>query len=57
MVEQNIQITICQTICIDENGNIIPHPDAIAPLRGHYLGDQEAIRAKINKVANQTKKK
>ena len=41
----------------DEKGNIIPHPDAIAPLRGHYLGDQAAIRAKINKVANQTKKK
>jgi phosphoglycerate mutase 1 family len=40
----------------DEQGNVIPHPDAIAPLRGHYLGDQEVIRAKINKVANQTKK-
>lgn len=40
----------------DEQGNVIPHPDAIAPLRGHYLGDQDAIRAKISKVANQTKK-
>jgi hypothetical protein len=27
---------------------------AIAPLQGRYLGDQEAIRAKILGVANQT---
>lgn len=33
----------------------VPHPDAIAPLSGYYLGNQEEIRAKIDGVKNQTK--
>uniref|UniRef100_A0A7S2DUE7 Phosphoglycerate mutase n=1 Tax=Octactis speculum TaxID=3111310 RepID=A0A7S2DUE7_9STRA len=33
----------------------IKHPDAISPLSGRYLGDQEKIRDKINGVKNQTK--
>ncbi|CAM9321240.1 unnamed protein product [Choristocarpus tenellus] len=31
------------------------HPDAIAPLSGHYLGDASAINARINSVVAQTK--
>ncbi|GAX13336.1 2,3-bisphosphoglycerate-dependent phosphoglycerate mutase [Fistulifera solaris] len=33
----------------------IPHPDAIAPLKGRYLGDQEDIRRRIGAVLAQTK--
>jgi len=40
---------------LDEDLKPVPHPDAIAPLSGRYLGDQEAIRAKILGVKNQTK--
>jgi len=39
---------------LDENMKPIKHADAIAPLQGHYLGDQEKIRAKIEGVAAQT---
>jgi len=35
----------------------IPHPDAIAPLSGRYVGDRDAILAEINKVAAQSKAK
>mmetsp|Transcript_21374 Transcript_21374/g.27633 ORF Transcript_21374/g.27633 Transcript_21374/m.27633 type:complete len:778 (+) Transcript_21374:69-2402(+) len=41
---------------LDENLKPIPHPDAIAPLTGRYLGDQEAVRARIEGVKNQTGK-
>jgi 2,3-bisphosphoglycerate-dependent phosphoglycerate mutase len=40
---------------LDYNLEPIPHPDAIAPLQGHYLGNQEEIREKIGDVAAQTK--
>lgn len=40
---------------LDENFKPIPHPDAIAPLNGHYLGDQNDIRARIANVTHQTK--
>ncbi|KAK8797393.1 hypothetical protein WA158_004601 [Blastocystis sp. Blastoise] len=53
----NIPTAVPLVYDFDENCNIIPHADAIAPLRGRYLGDQEAIRAKILSVANQTKAK
>ncbi len=42
---------------LDENLKPIPHPDAIAPLSGHYIGNQEEIKARIAGVANQTKAK
>jgi hypothetical protein len=35
----------------------IRSPAAIGPLSGRYVGDQDAIRAEIEKVANQSKKK
>jgi len=40
---------------LDENLDVIPSSDAMAPLRGRYLGDQEAIRARIEGLKNQTK--
>ena len=39
---------------LDENLKPIPHELAIAPLTGHYIGDQQDIRARIEGVANQT---
>jgi 2,3-bisphosphoglycerate-dependent phosphoglycerate mutase len=40
---------------LDENLKVIPQPGALAPLQGRYLGDQNAIRARIEGVKNQTK--
>jgi len=40
---------------LDENLKPISHKDAIAPLSGRYLGDQEDIRQRIGAVAAQTK--
>ena len=40
---------------LDENLKPIPQTGAIAPLQGRYLGDQDAIRARIEGVKNQTK--
>jgi 2,3-bisphosphoglycerate-dependent phosphoglycerate mutase len=39
----------------DDDLNIIPAAGAFSPLQGRYLGDQDAIRARIEGVANQTK--
>lgn len=40
---------------LDDDLNVIPSPEGMAPLRGKYLGDQEAIKARIEGVKNQTK--
>jgi 2,3-bisphosphoglycerate-dependent phosphoglycerate mutase len=40
---------------LDENLKPIPQAGAIAPLQGRYLGNQDAIRARIEGVKNQTK--
>jgi len=40
---------------LDDNLKPIPHADAIAPLTGRYLGNQNEIRARIEGVKNQTK--
>lgn len=40
---------------LDDDLKVIPSKDAIAPLQGRYLGDQENIKARISGVANQTK--
>jgi 2,3-bisphosphoglycerate-dependent phosphoglycerate mutase len=40
---------------LDDDLNVIPNKDAIAPLQGLYLGDLEDVRARIEGVANQTK--
>jgi len=39
----------------DDDMNVIPSKDSIGALRGKYLGDLDAIRAKIEGVKNQTK--
>jgi len=41
---------------LDENLHPIPQKDAIAPLKGKYLGNQENIKARIEGVKNQTGK-
>jgi 2,3-bisphosphoglycerate-dependent phosphoglycerate mutase len=40
---------------LDDDLNPLPQEDAVAPLSGRYLGDQDEIRARIGAVANQTK--
>jgi len=40
---------------LDDDLNPIAQEGAIAPLQGRYLGDQDAIRARIEGVKNQTK--
>jgi 2,3-bisphosphoglycerate-dependent phosphoglycerate mutase len=40
---------------LDKNMKPIKSPLAIGPLSGYYLGDQDAIRARILGVKNQTK--
>jgi 2,3-bisphosphoglycerate-dependent phosphoglycerate mutase len=39
---------------LDDDLKPIPQAGAIAPLQGRYLGDQDAIRARIEGVKNQT---
>jgi hypothetical protein len=40
---------------LDDDLKVIPQAGAIAPLQGRYLGDLDAIRARIEGVKNQTK--
>lgn len=40
---------------LDDNMKPIPQAGSFAPLNGRYLGDQDAIRARIEGVKNQTK--
>lgn len=40
---------------LDDDMKPIKHPDAIAPLSGHYLGNQEEVRQRIGAVLAQTK--
>lgn len=40
---------------LDENMKPVPHPDAIAPLSGLYLGNLDEVRNRIGAVAAQTK--
>jgi 2,3-bisphosphoglycerate-dependent phosphoglycerate mutase len=42
---------------LDANLKPIKHPLSINPLSGYYLGDQEAVRARIEGVKAQTGKK
>jgi hypothetical protein len=39
---------------LDDDLKPIPQAGAISPLQGRYLGDQDAIRARIEGVKNQT---
>jgi len=40
---------------LDEDMKVIPNSQGMAPLTGRYLGDQDAIKARIEGVKNQTK--
>lgn len=42
---------------LDENMRPVVSPDAVAPLKGRYLGDKDDVLARIQGVANQTGKK
>jgi len=55
IAELNIPTGVPLVYELDDNLRPIPHKDAIAPLQGRYLGNQEEIRAKILGVKNQTK--
>eukprot|EP00466_Bigelowiella_natans_P018580 jgi/Bigna1/92788/estExt_fgenesh1_pm.C_710001 len=55
ITELNIPTGVPLVYELDDEMKPIPHPDAIAPLQGRYLGDQEAVKARIMGVKNQTK--
>lgn len=40
---------------LDDDLKVIPNAQGMSPLRGRYLGNQEAIKARIEGVKNQTK--
>jgi len=55
ITELNIPTAVPLVYHLDENLKPIPQKDAIGPLTGRYLGDQENIRQRIMGVKNQTK--
>ena len=55
IAELNIPTGAPLVYTLDDDLKPIKHADAIAPLSGHYLGDQDEIRARIEGVKNQTK--
>jgi len=42
---------------LDENMDVIPSEETMAPLRGRYLGDQDEVGARIAGAQNETSKK
>jgi 2,3-bisphosphoglycerate-dependent phosphoglycerate mutase len=55
ITELNIPTGVPLVYELDENMKPIPHKDAIAPLSGRYLGNQEEVRQRIGAVLAQTK--
>jgi 2,3-bisphosphoglycerate-dependent phosphoglycerate mutase len=55
IVELNIPTGVPLVYELDENMQPIPHPDAIYPLKGRYLGDLEEVKKRIGAVMAQTK--
>lgn len=55
IAELNIPTGVPLVYDLDSNLKPIAHKDAIAPLTGRYLGNQDDIRARILGVKNQTK--
>ena len=61
-----LSLYVCVCVCVqiptgvplvyylDEQLKPLRHPDAIEPLSGQYLGDQEKIKARIGAVKAQT---
>ncbi len=57
ITEVNIPTGIPLVYNLDENLKPVRHPEAVGPLNGRYVGDANAIAAKVHAVANQTSKK
>lgn len=57
ITELNLPTGVPLVYQFDEHFKPIRSPEAIGLLSGRYVGDQNAIRAEIEKVANQSKKK
>ena len=55
ITELNIPTATPLVYEFDDDMRPLAHPDAIAPLTGRYLGDLDAIRARIEGVKSQTK--
>jgi 2,3-bisphosphoglycerate-dependent phosphoglycerate mutase len=55
ITELNIPTGVPLVYELDENMKPIPHKNAIAPLSGRYLGNQEEVRQRIGAVLAQTK--
>ena len=55
IAELNIPTGVPLVYELDDDMNVIPSGEGFAPLRGRYLGDQDAIRERIEGVKNQTK--
>ena len=56
IAELNIPTAVPLVYSLDKNFKPVPSKDAIAPLTGRYLGNQDEIKARIDGVKNQTKK-
>lgn len=55
IAELNIPTGVPLVYEFDKDMNPIPSPKAIQAISGYYVGDQEAIKARIEGVKNQTK--
>eukprot|EP00555_Chaetoceros_dichaeta_P004195 CAMPEP_0198260556 /NCGR_PEP_ID=MMETSP1447-20131203/9504_1 /TAXON_ID=420782 /ORGANISM="Chaetoceros dichaeta, Strain CCMP1751" /LENGTH=285 /DNA_ID=CAMNT_0043948251 /DNA_START=83 /DNA_END=940 /DNA_ORIENTATION=- len=55
IAELNIPTGVPLVYELDDDLNVVPSTEGFSPLRGRYLGDQDAIRARIEGVKNQTK--
>lgn len=55
VAELNIPTGVPLVYNLDDDLKPIPQKDVIAPLQGRYLGDLDAVRARIEGVKNQTK--
>jgi len=55
IAELNIPTGVPLVYELDDDLKVIPSEMGMAPLRGRYLGDQDAVRARIEGVKNQTK--
>jgi len=55
IAELNIPTGVPLVYELDDDMQVVPSAEGMAPLRGRYLGDQDAIRARIEGVKNQTK--
>jgi 2,3-bisphosphoglycerate-dependent phosphoglycerate mutase len=55
IAELNIPTATPLVYHLDDDMKPIKFPQAFSPLSGKYLGDQDAIRARIEGVKNQTK--